>query len=1191
MEKTQHQTPTFMKLRILFAFLLSAFTAVGVSAQSLNVTHIEPLHGTSGSTITIIGNGFNPSTSTNKVTFLSTNDGVDTEATILSASENRLTLTVPSGIKGGNYKLKLLRTNDNVTTTGFDLFSVTTIGGYLGVNGSTKKTVVSGGEYSNFQSVDLNSDGYLDFVYADSNKVMWAKSDGESNVSFTQHEIASISNSYIVRTADIDLDGYMDVVVTQMNLDSVSNIESKLFWYENKAPITGFIEHQIADFGGSTINLNFIKQLELADVDSDGDKDIVLMLGGDRDVVMYRNNSAFPSHFSSKQLLKSFPSIVLNELRVGDMNNDGNVDIVVSTENEVGWFKNSSDTTAFVYSVINDNELYNSNGLHLSDIDNDGDLDIFAKAGLNNIYRLENDGTSDPNFTISTIDSGSLSSLTSGDIDNDGDTDLIFRGLSKDVSILENDGAASPSFTKRVAKGIENDLASFSLADVDNDGGLDLIGLTYSSIDYYKNIDRPTQLGHSVSFDGHGDYISIPDNDSLDLTDIFTIEFWINSETTANKVILEKGIGNKSYHFQSSNSSSTGGGRKLLFGISNNSNGRIVSQTDVFDGNWHHIAATFNNTSSLMQIYVDGKLDASKSSVTLQPTPNSSPIHIGSRGGTVASAITGKMDEVRFWNDERTKEEIQSNMFQNLVGDESNLLAYYSFDGNAVTATDFSTNNFEGALAGDVTRNNENHPYGTIITGNEGWRMFSSPINGMSYGELLDTLWTQGFTGADSEEGTPNVLIWDETTQSFGSISNADDIPDIGQGFMVYTYDDDDYDGTGDGFPKILTTKNAQNVGLIFSSLEFTNSDTLANDGWNLLGNPYGTTIDWDYIFRFSASYLDDAIYVWSDSTDSGNGDYLTWNGSTGTLKNGKIASWQGFWVKAFRANPELLFTNGARTSGGIFLKKKSVPTLSLTLNGNGRRSTTMVSLQPEASITKDRSDAYKLKSLNTDNFLALFTQLEDGFGLDINALPSDLDKLIEIPVGFDGTDLNGDFELNWELENIPADWNFVLVDNITNEEVYLKSESSYSFELTQKVAKKIKTQNHTSPQHGVISPKVIKAKSQDASRFTLRIAPPGVSVSNETLVDLPIKVELQQNYPNPFNPSTTIAYGIPKTGKVTLEVFDLLGRKVATLLNQNKTAGRHTINFDARSFSSGMYIYRLQAGNSVITKKLTLIK
>lgn len=99
-----------------------------------------------------------------------------------------------------------------------------------------------------------------------------------------------------------------------------------------------------------------------------------------------------------------------------------------------------------------------------------------------------------------------------------------------------------------------------------------------------------------------------------------------------------------------------------------------------------------------------------------------------------------------------------------------------------------------------------------------------------------------------------------------------------------------------------------------------------------------------------------------------------------------------------------------------------------------------------------------------------------------------------------------------------------------------------------------------------------------------------GTDIENQT--DFPTAVELQQNYPNPFNPSTTIAYGLPKSGKVTLEIFDILGRKVAALLNNEyKPAGRHTIQFNASHLASGLYIYRLRTGKDVIVRKLTLIK
>lgn len=97
--------------------------------------------------------------------------------------------------------------------------------------------------------------------------------------------------------------------------------------------------------------------------------------------------------------------------------------------------------------------------------------------------------------------------------------------------------------------------------------------------------------------------------------------------------------------------------------------------------------------------------------------------------------------------------------------------------------------------------------------------------------------------------------------------------------------------------------------------------------------------------------------------------------------------------------------------------------------------------------------------------------------------------------------------------------------------------------------------------------------------------------VSNEIIEDLPTKVALEQNYPNPFNPSTTISYSVPKEANVSLQVFDITGRLVGTLVQQRKAAGNHTIAFDAQNLSSGVYIYRLQIGNQLITKKMTLIK
>ncbi len=83
----------------------------------------------------------------------------------------------------------------------------------------------------------------------------------------------------------------------------------------------------------------------------------------------------------------------------------------------------------------------------------------------------------------------------------------------------------------------------------------------------------------------------------------------------------------------------------------------------------------------------------------------------------------------------------------------------------------------------------------------------------------------------------------------------------------------------------------------------------------------------------------------------------------------------------------------------------------------------------------------------------------------------------------------------------------------------------------------------------------------------------------------------LSQNFPNPFNPSTAIKFSIPAAGDVQLTVFNMLGQKVATLVNGRLAAGSHNVTFDASSLSSGMYLYQLTSGGQTMTRKLMLIK
>lgn len=94
----------------------------------------------------------------------------------------------------------------------------------------------------------------------------------------------------------------------------------------------------------------------------------------------------------------------------------------------------------------------------------------------------------------------------------------------------------------------------------------------------------------------------------------------------------------------------------------------------------------------------------------------------------------------------------------------------------------------------------------------------------------------------------------------------------------------------------------------------------------------------------------------------------------------------------------------------------------------------------------------------------------------------------------------------------------------------------------------------------------------------------------------IPLEFKLNQNYPNPFNPITTVHYNLPKESHVSIMVYDVLGREVNRLINQKQLAGNHSIQWNGKDIngnpvSVGIYLYQIQAGDFIQTKKMVLIK
>lgn len=222
---------------------------------------------------------------------------------------------------------------------------------------------------------------------------------------------------------------------------------------------------------------------------------------------------------------------------------------------------------------------------------------------------------------------------------------------------------------------------------------------------------------------------------------------------------------------------------------------------------------------------------------------------------------------------------------------------------------------------------------------------------------------------------------------------------------------------------------------------------------------------------------------------------------------------------------------------------------------------------------------------------MEFYTTLKDGTELAINNLARGFGIEISIPIhvgGFtDGVPLNGNYTISWpEFGDVPDAWTLILEDTHNGEEINLRDADSYTFSLRQSTEKEAfhNTMENFSLRN-IPSSSNSKASSNGNARFQLHIHP-GADADG-----LPDKFELYNNYPNPFNPTTTIRFALPLEGPVKLSVYDVLGRKVADLIDENLQADFHEITWNARNLASGVYIYRLVTQDGVFTKKMSLIK
>jgi len=486
----------------------------------------------------------------------------------------------------------------------------------------------------------------------------------------------------------------------------------------------------------------------------------------------------------------------------------------------------------------------------------------------------------------------------------------------------------------------------------------------------------------------------------------------------------------------------------------------------------------------------------------------------------------------------------------------------------------------------------------------EGWYFFASPSIGQTVGDLLNGIRTDGFPGSTNPGASfPTVYTIDQEAYEWEAVSSIDQVLEQGQALLVYVFQDD-LDELDESIPELLLSNGPWLPldGSFSFDLGYDPDQGPEGNSHFLIANPHPININiCSSLTR--ADRVANNYYIWMPSENDGNGGYVNipcgFQFQPQKLDREPLPfdrpsrPLEGFWVRTTAENPSLDILEQDYGFGMILVdegprkdaegESAVLSPLSLNLEHNDRNysGSAHVLFSNHGSDDLDNYDATHLSSAGlAERYLSVFAMDDQNRKFTLQSLPQLTQEERTIPLGIETTE-SGNYTFNWVLpSDTPAGVTYYLRDTKTESLTELEDGGRYSFSLSEnEVVPTEKTLN---------SEKEINAKgASTAYRFEL------IATMNElsTGVELPTDITLKQNYPNPFNPTTVIEYQLPQSAQVRLQVYDMSGRQVAELVNEQVSAGTHTINFDASNLSSGVYMYRLQAGATMLTRKLTVVK
>jgi hypothetical protein len=515
----------------------------------------------------------------------------------------------------------------------------------------------------------------------------------------------------------------------------------------------------------------------------------------------------------------------------------------------------------------------------------------------------------------------------------------------------------------------------------------------------------------------------------------------------------------------------------------------------------------------------------------------------------------------------------------------------------------------------------------------KGWRMVASPVSTTFSDMFASPLVTQGFTGSGFPSLQPNLLWWNETDggtplQSWRTPATFGSNITGGLGYFMYIFNGalkPTPPGGGNYSDALPFTMSATGTEYFngSGSYSFTISKTprssgsptkyidVAGEGWNLIGNPTASTIDWDAAAGWTKTNMDNSIYIWDPTANSNNGDYKFWNkdSTSSTLSSGRIVPFQAFWVHANGAAPVLSLTNSVKTStSGSFLKKGIIKTnnddylysaksvvVPLTLEGLDMKSSSFIKLGEDYIIGPDKGDVYRLEPMS-NTWLALYmnSSLNRKEPLVVNTLPLDTAQTLIIPVytsaSIEGKPAGGDMTLTWKIPvNWPSDLVIELMDHEKQKAVSMLETDNYKFTLVQSKLKSASLQSVNPldiPNEIVILSETLsgtKGTSSVSTPFSIVIRK-GISEQKPTYEKL--EAGLLPMSPNPFSNFTRLAFRLPEEALVHIDIFDMYGRRLDNPLEGVYPAGLNEIIWTPKKHFTGMFIVRFTSGLTVETQR-----